>query len=127
MIDLSKYNIEKPKTTDNASINREGGVTFVYHKNGKRIVFSKRVLNMLDNPDKIEFGFIEKYLIISPSDKEGFLLKEMNKQKVIYNALLIKEIFDTYKIEYNDTYCKTFSNIEIVDTDKKIIAIEMFA
>ena len=64
MIDLSQYNIEKPKTTDNANINRDGGVTFVYHKNGKRIVFSKRVLNMLDNPDRIEFGFIEKYLIL---------------------------------------------------------------
>ena len=125
MIDLSKYNIEKPKTKDNSIAKSDGGITFVYHKNGKRIVFSKRVLTILGNPEMISFGFIENHLIISPTVDEGFTLKEMSKQKVIYNASLISEIFDYYNINYENDLCKTFSDIEIVDEDKNIIAINM--
>ena len=96
MIDLSLFDIETPKATDNSCGTREGGVTFIYHKNGKRIMFSKRILEMLGNPQRVKFGFVKEYLIIIPSDSEGFLLKKMNKQNVIYNADLIKEVLEYY-------------------------------
>ena len=40
MIDLSKFDLFEPKAKDTSCGVRDGGVTFVYHKNGKRIVFS---------------------------------------------------------------------------------------
>ena len=58
MIDLSQFEVTVPKATDNSLINRDGGITFVYHENGKRIVFSKRVLDALNNPDEVRFVMI---------------------------------------------------------------------
>ena len=125
MIDLTQFEMENPKATDNALISRDGGVTFVYHKNGKRIVFSKRVLELLGNPDKVKFGFINGYLIVIPSEDEGFGLRNMNKQKVIYNAPLIKEILDYFNILYNDCFCKTYSDIEEVEGKENVVALKM--
>ena len=125
MIDLTQFEMENPKATDNALISRDGGVTFVYHKNGKRIVFSKRVLELLGNPDKLKFGFINGYLIVIPSEDEGFGLRNMNKQKVIYNAPLIKEILDYFNILYNDRFCKTYSDIEEVEGKENVVALKM--
>lgn len=125
MINLSQFEMDAPKASDNSSMSRDGGVTFVYHKNGKRIVFSKRILDLLGNPEKVKFGFINDYLIIMSSENEGFTLRDMNKQKVIYNAPLIKETLDRFGIQYDDRYCKTFSEIEEIEGKTDVIALKM--
>lgn len=126
MIDLTNFNIDTPTAKDISIGNREGGITFIYHKNGKRIVLSKRILTLLGNPNKINFGFIEDYLIIMPSEGDnGFTLKNMSQQKVIYNAPLIKEILEQYSIAYDDKFCKTFSEVEAVENCENTIAVKM--
>ena len=126
MIDLSIFDLLEPKAKDTSCGVRDGGVTFVYHKNGKRIVFSKRVLHLLGDPDRVQFGFIEGYLVISSGKNEdGFSLKDMNKSRVIYNAPLIKEILNFFKIPYDERFCKTFSEIEEIEGMKNAVALKM--
>ena len=126
MIDLSCFDLLEPKAKDTSCGVRDGGITFVYHKNGKRIVFSKRVLSFLGDPDRVQFGFIEGYLVISASENEdGFSLKDMNKSRVIYNAPLIKEILDFFKIPYDESFCKTFSEIEEIEGMENAVALKM--
>ena len=44
MLNLSELNIVEPKTTEDNNSARVGGITLVYHKNSKRIIFSKRII-----------------------------------------------------------------------------------
>ena len=105
-----------------------GGITFVYHDNGKRIEFSNRVVQMLKNPTHIKFCFTDEYLIlISVNENEdgANALKNMCKRKVIYNANLIKEIFEYFDINYKEQTSFTFNDIEAVDGIENAIALKI--
>ncbi len=125
MLNLSELNIVEPKTTEDNNSARVGGITLVYHKNSKRIIFSKRIINLLGNPEKVTFKFAGNYLILKGEEFEGFSLKSMSKQKVIYNANLIKEILDNFNIKFEDAFIKTFSNIEEIENVENTIAIKI--
>lgn len=101
-----------------------GGITFIYHKCGKRIEFSNNVLNMLGNPDYVDISYSDEYLLIT-STVEGFPLKAMSKRKVIYCAPLVKEILEHYKLDYENQSCLTFTNIDIVEGEEKTIAVKI--
>jgi hypothetical protein len=49
----------------------------------------------------------------------------MNKSRVIYNAPLIKEILDFFKIPYDERFCKTFSEIEEIEGMENAVALKM--
>ena len=106
---------------------REGGISFVYHKNGKRIVISKRILEIMNHPQKIAVGLLNDYLILLPDDENGYSLKTIGKQSVIYNSALIKEILDYFNIDYSKNICMTFSELEKVDGNNMAVAIRMVA
>lgn len=125
MIDMKELDVRSPKTMDNETSTREGGMTIVLHHNGKRLVFSKRILNKIGNTRRIKFGFAGDYLILIGSNEEGFLLRNMNKHKVIYNASLIREILDAYGIDYTEDLCRTFSDVEEIQDMPDAIALKM--
>lgn len=125
MIDLDSISLEEPKTKESTRGVRDGGLTFVYHKNGKRIVFSKRLLNMIGNPATVSLRFTDGYLIITGGDDETFTLKEMSHQRVLYNAPLMMEIFEYYNIQL-DGSCFTFSELEAT-TDENTVAVKINA
>lgn len=125
MIDLESLDLHEPTAKETSRGNSEGGLTFVYHKNGKRIAFSKRLLNMIGNPATVSFHFTKDYLIITGGDDEAFTLKDMSHQKVLYNAPLIVEIFEYYNIQL-DGACRTFSEIEET-TDTNTVAVKIGA
>ena len=64
-------------------------------------------------------------MILKGEEFEGFSLKSMSKQKVIYNANLIKEILDNFNIKFEDAFIKTFSNIEEIENVENTIAIKI--
>lgn len=105
-----------------------GGITLVYHDKGKRIELSNRVVQMLKDPAHIKFCFTDKLLILISvnEDEEGAnIIKWMNKRKVIYNAKLIKEILEHFKIDYNTKTSFTFNDIEAVDGIDNAIAVKI--
>ena len=105
-----------------------GGMTLVYHDKGKRIELSNRVVQMLKDPAHIKFCFTDKLLILISvnEDEEGAnIIKWMNKRKVIYNANLIKEILEHFKIDYKSKTSFTFNDIEAVDGIDNAIAVKI--
>ncbi len=105
-----------------------GGITLVYHDKGKRIELSNRVVQMLKDPTHIKFCFTDKLLILISvnEDEEGAnIIKCMSNRKVVYNAKLIKEILEHFKIDYNTKTSFTFNDIEAVDGIDNAIAVKI--
>lgn len=126
MINLDKIDAVIPTAEDNSKgSNSEGGLTIIYHKSGKRIVFSKRVCDMLGSPENVNMLMSDEYLIILAENNGRYKLKDTKNQKVIYNANLIVEILTHFNIEYDEHFCKTFSSIEEVENTKNAVAIKM--
>lgn len=126
MLNLNELDIHTPKAKDNTSSgNRNGGITFVYHTNGKRIVLSKRILELLQDPERVSISYSDQYLFLAPERDEhsGYTLKKMSGQKVIYNAPLIKELLEHFGIDCSGNVCITFSDVE--ETDGDLIALNM--
>lgn len=105
-----------------------GGITLVYHDKGKRIELSNRVVNMFNNPTHIKFCFKDNLLILLSvnEDEDGAnLIKSMGTRKVIYNAKLVKEILEHFKIDYKSKTSFTFNDIEAVDGIENAIAVKI--
>lgn len=105
-----------------------GGITLVYHNKGKRIELSNRVLEMLENPTYIKFFFKENNLILISGleDEEGAnIIKCMGNRKVVYNANLVKEIIEHFKIDYQSKSSFTFNNIEAIDGIENAVAVKI--
>lgn len=105
-----------------------GGITLVYHDKGKRVELSNRVVQMLKDPTYIKFCFTDKLLILISvnEDEEGAnIIKCMSNRRVIYNAKLIKEILEHFKIDYNTKTSFTFNDIEAVDGIDNAIAVKI--
>ena len=105
-----------------------GGITLVYHDKGKRVELSNRVVQMFKDPTHIKFFFKDNLLILLSvnEDEDGAnLIKSMGTRKVIYNAKLIKEILENFKIDYNSKTSFTFNDIEAVDGIDNAIAVKI--
>ena len=105
-----------------------GGITLVYHDKGKRIELSNRIIQMFKDPTHIKFCFNDKLLILLSvkEDADGAnVIKCMGTRKVIYNANLIKEILEHFKIDYNSKTSFTFNDIEAVDGIDNAIAVKI--
>ena len=105
-----------------------GGITLVYHDKGKRIELSNRVVQMFKEPTHIKFFFKDNLLILLSvnEDEDGAnLIKSMGTRKVIYNAKLIKEILEHFKIDYKSKTSFTFNNIEAVNGIDDAIAVKI--
>lgn len=124
MIELDLFDAVEPQAEDSSSGNHEGGITFVFHKNGKRIVLSKRVLNLLGNPVKVSIMFKNEYLIILNDSHGKYTLRD-SKLNTIYNTTLIKETLDHFGIDYSENVCQTFSEIEQLAGKENTIAVKM--
>ena len=105
-----------------------GGITLVYHDKGKRVELSNRVVQMFKDPTHIKFFFKDNLLILLSvnEDEDGAnLIKSMGTRKVIYNAKLIKEILEHFKIDYKSKTSFTFNDIEAVNGIDDAIAVKI--
>ena len=105
-----------------------GGITLVYHDKGKRVELSNRVVQMFKDPTHIKFFFKDNLLILLSvnEDEDGAnLIKSMGTRKVIYNAKLIKEILEHFKIDYKSKTSFTINDIESVDGIENAIAVKI--
>jgi hypothetical protein len=91
----------KPNASSRTS--NGGGITIVNSKNGKRVEFSKAILNSLYNPETVTIFFLDEELIImNATEKSAFPIRTMGARKVIYNAALVHEIQDRYSLDFSN-------------------------
>lgn len=118
---LNELHLIETKATANSRGRRNGGISLVYHKNGKRIEFSQSVLSMLGEPESVTFQLDRNYLVIL-ADNNGHKLNITGKRAVIYNAMLVKEIIKFYDIQES---CSSFNEIETVEGLENAVAIKI--
>ena len=118
---LNELNLIETKATTNSRGRRSGGISLVYHKNGKRIEFSQSVLSMLGEPESLTFQLDKNYLVIL-ADNKGHKLNITGKRAVIYNAMLVKEIREFYNIQES---CSSYNEIETVEGLENAVAIKI--
>lgn len=92
-------------------------------KNGKRVEFSKRIYSILGEPTNVTFKMADEYLIIM-TDENGHKINTSDKSSraVIYNATIVKEILDFYKIEES---CSSYSEVEKIEGFENAVALKM--
>ena len=118
---LNELHLIETKATTNSRGRRSGGISLVYHKNGKRIEFSQSVLSMLGEPESLTFQLDKNYLVIL-ADNKGHKLNITGKRAVIYNAMLVKEIREFYNIQES---CSSYNVIETVEGLENAVAIKI--
>lgn len=118
---LNELHLIETKVTTNSRGRRSGGISLVYHKNGKRIEFSQSVLSMLGEPESLTFQLDKNYLVIL-ADNKGHKLNITGKRAVIYNAMLVKEIREFYNIQES---CSSYNEIETVEGLENAVAIKI--
>lgn len=118
---ISELNLIETKATANSRGRRNGGISLIYHKNGKRIEVSQSVLSMLGKPESVTFQLDNNYLVIS-ADKDGHKLNVTGKRAVIYNASLVNEIRNYYDIQES---CSSYNEIETVEGLENAVAIKI--
>ena len=118
---LNELHLNETKATTNSRGRRSGGISLVYHKNGKRIEFSQSVLSMLGEPESLTFQLDKNYLVIL-ADNKGHKLNITGKRAVIYNAMLVKEIREFYNIQES---CSSYNEIETVEGIENAVAIKI--
>ncbi len=99
-------------------------LTIVYAKTGKRMELSKSIHEMLGNAEKVDFSFdLKQKIIFAFADENGSSVK-MNKNKaVIYNAPLVKEIIDKFKLDFTEQTSISFEKYEAVDGNENVVGI----
>ena len=99
-------------------------LTIVYAKTGKRMELSKSIHEMLGNAEKVDFSFdLKQKIIFAFADENGSSVK-MNKNKaVIYNAPLVKEIIDKFKLDFTEQTSMSFEKYEAVEGNENVVGI----
>lgn len=113
---------EAPKAKVQAKTTTEAGSMSIINSssNGKRITVNRKENQWLGNPDKIQFLFLEKHLVMGEflrKDLISYPLKTQGAKRVVYNAELIAEILERFNIQFDTTkVSKTFYNAEYTNT-----------
>lgn len=106
--------------------NRQGIVTLIYSKDGKRIVLSKDLVQELVIKDKVKIGFLDEALIIGrelPNVKQSYPVKALSRgKKVIYSAQLTQEILERLKLDLRGGVSRTLYNITCIEWKNNFIA-----
>lgn len=122
-IEKQELVLRKPTSKDSPKRNRSGaGVATIVNseKNGKRISFPKTVIESLNISSQIYVSFSADGIVIcnTASDKfEPFTLKYSGNKGIVYSYPLVKEITDTFGLDFIDKVCITFCDIRYFEED----------
>ena len=81
-------------------------------KNGKRLVLSQQLIEMLELPDdNIQLGFMKKVLVLGrklPKVESSFKLKYQGKKAIIYSTEIVHEITEHQEIDFTSRVSHTW-------------------
>ena len=110
-----KIKFIKPKAESNISTAKSpAGVCTVVNseKNGKRVMFSKDIMECMDNPQKIEACFTESGIALAkklPENGVEFNVKKIGNKGAIYCSPFVKEITKMFGLNFENRVSITFT------------------
>lgn len=107
-------------------ITREGVMSIIYAKTGKRVTLDKKLLDAIECKDNVKFSFNENLVAIAkelPNNNNSFNIKLGKSKGNIYSADLVKELIKQYNLDFANRTSITFNDVEYVDIDGVKVAI----
>lgn len=125
------YNLENFKASKSkqksTTRSNQGAITIVNtKKNGKRIVFSKNILDELGNPPKILISCSDKEIAIGERlhDNENYLnIKYYKSKGILYSSGIVNELTEIYKLDFSNRTSITFSEVKYTTYENYMVAV----
>lgn len=128
---ISQLNkIIKPKSNDKSRTKSANGVCTIVNskKNGKRVTFSKDVMELFDNPESLEIGFTADGIVLAkklPENGVEFRVKKIGNKGVIYSSSLVQEITELFVLDFSDKVAITFVDAEELEVTEDSSVFEI--
>lgn len=97
------------------SLATKGVFTLVKAKTGNRAVINKEASGYLQNPNTLQFSYIEDSLIIGtklPNNNNNFNVKAYKNKSIVYSVPLVREIAERFKLDFSNRTSMTFDEAE---------------
>lgn len=127
---VNEYSLEDFKSSTSKTmpkITTEAGVmSIINSKNGKRVTFSKDVINELNNPESVSISFSDESLAVAerlPNNNNQLKIKSIGNKGVVYSAGLVSEITDKYGLDFSIRTSITFSEVNYIENNGCTVAI----
>lgn len=100
-----------------AKSRRKGGISISVintSNNGKRVKFSKALVEKLDNPSEIQFRIMDEKIIIGSrfDDNEKSFKFSKAAMGVVYNSSVVASFTEVLNLDFSSVTSVTLSNIE---------------
>lgn len=108
-------------------ITKAGVVTVVKSsKSSHRVSIAPEVYSNLNNPTKLQVGFVEKDLVIAEylSDEfTSYSLKQQGAKHIVYNKELVEQISEHCELDFSSRTSITFQKVTYKNLNNQSIAI----
>jgi|SRR5699024_12807240 len=119
-------NFRGSRAVNNSRKTKKGTMSVIYSEKGKRLTFSKEVLNLLKHEGEIQISYSERFLAISESFDKSFPTYTFGNRGIIYNTELVKELVAHFNLDFTRSACLTFKIDNVKQSSgKRIVYIKM--
>lgn len=122
--------LTKFKFSRSSSFSREvsggGDFSIVNNRNGRRIVLSKKVLEILGKPETVQFCYTEREIVFGSLINEqthSFKINYSGSKGIIYSRELVDEITENFSLDFSKRTMYTFSKAKLKTIDDKLLAM----
>ncbi|MFR4998366.1 MAG: hypothetical protein ACLUDK_14235 [Clostridium paraputrificum] len=137
MIESNKHNVQEGKYDLSSFIpsssrgiekatTRNGVMSIIYAKTGKRVNIDKKLLNTIGCESTVKFSFNDNLVAIAkelPNNNNCFNIKLGKSRGNIYSSDLVKELIKKYSLDFTNRTSITFNDVEYVDVEGIKVAI----
>lgn len=127
-------NTAKPVSAKNISRSYSsssyGVLSVINAKTGMRITISKEAYEHIGQPQTVQFLLTDEELIIGKTlsnNSDEFNVKNYKNKGIIYSSSLVKEITDSFNLDYSDRTSITFDKSRFIkgSDDEVILAVKL--
>ncbi|MBS4207122.1 hypothetical protein [Bacillus sp. FJAT-50079] len=123
-LDLTEFEASTCEAKSRAG--RKGGLTIVYSDNGKRLSLSMSILNHLSDLNFVQISYSDNLIAVANYLGEVNTKYAIKKNGNIYNAEIVRELIDRYKLDFSNRTSLTFPVFEVQETKNgEVIYIKM--
>ncbi|MDB2152487.1 hypothetical protein [Clostridium butyricum] len=127
-------NISKPVSAKNIKRSHSSGsgvLSVINAKTGMRVTISKEGYEHMGQPQTVQFALTDDELLIGKTlsnNSDEFNVKNYKNKGIIYSSTLVKEITETFKLDYSSRTSITFDNHRFVKgggDDEVILVVKL--
>jgi hypothetical protein len=104
------------KCTDTTRTVGSGGMSIVYSSNGKRLTLNAIILNHFRHQKTVQIAYADDFIAIANymgESNTNYAVGKSGKNGVIYNAALVKEIVNRFRLDFSSRTSMTFPVFDV--------------